>query len=251
MEKQDTLKGYIDEAGKFDRLPGKRQKKRLDTMIDFLASKFEIGKKYTEVEVNEILNQYHSFNDPATLRRLLFGSGKLNRTVDGRSYWLVEETVEFRVSAQVAKHLREVYFGVNWSWSNLKDTVKDITWEQATTKVYSLNTIATLVYHMTYYVREVTKVLEGAPLLAKDKASFEHPPIASQEDWEHMLATIWADAEKFASLIEQLPDERLGEIFSEEKYGIYYRNLHGIIEHLHYHLGQVVIIKKILQEKKK
>ena len=59
-------------------------------MIEFLAMQFDKGKKYTEKEVNAILNQHHSFNDPATLRRLLFGTGIMNRTVDGRSYWLAE-----------------------------------------------------------------------------------------------------------------------------------------------------------------
>ncbi len=90
MEKYHALQVYLDEDGKFDRLPGKRQKKKLDLMIEFLAMQFDKGKKYTEKEVNAILNQHHSFNDPATLRRLLFGTGIMNRTVDGRSYWLAE-----------------------------------------------------------------------------------------------------------------------------------------------------------------
>lgn len=88
MEKYQTLNGYLDAQGKFDRLPGKRQKKKQFTMLQYLAEKFEAGKKYTEMEVNEILNQYHSFNDPATLRRLMFGSRLMNRTLDGKSYWL-------------------------------------------------------------------------------------------------------------------------------------------------------------------
>lgn len=88
MEKFKILNGYIDEDGKFTRLPGKRQKKKLDLMIEYLATQFEKGRNYTEMEVNEVLNQHHSFNDPATLRRLLFGTGIMNRTVDGRSYWL-------------------------------------------------------------------------------------------------------------------------------------------------------------------
>lgn len=49
-----------------------------------------------------------------------------------------------------------------------------------------------------------------------------------------------------AQLIEQLPDSRLEEIFSQEKYGTFHRNLFGIIEHAHYHLGQIVVIKKML-----
>ena len=64
-----------------------------------------------------------------------------------------------------------------------------------------------------------------------------------------MLAKTWSDAETLANLIEQLPESRLWEDFSDNKYGNYYRNLHGIIEHCHYHLGQIVLIKKLLQQK--
>lgn len=81
------LKGYRDEEGKFKQLPGKKQKRKLDLMIAFMAEQFEAGKKYSEIEVNDILNKHHSFKDPATLRRLLFGNGYLDRTLDGREYW--------------------------------------------------------------------------------------------------------------------------------------------------------------------
>ena len=148
--------------------------------------------------------------------------------------------------AQIAKHFRDVHFGGNWTSVNLKETLTDVTWQQATTKIYSLNTIATLVFHINYYVSAVTKVLQGAPLTAHDKYSFDLPPIQNQEDWEKLLNKTWSDAENFALLIEQLPESKLGDIFSDEKYGNYYRNIHGIIEHTHYHLGQIVLIKKIL-----
>jgi Protein of unknown function (DUF1572) len=148
--------------------------------------------------------------------------------------------------SQIAKHFREVHFGGNWSSVNLKESLEGINWQQATTKVYSFNTIAILVYHMNYYVSAVTKVLQGGPLDAKDKYSFDCPAIQSQDDWEKMLDKTWVDAEIFANLIEQLPENKLGETFTDEKYGSYYRNLHGIIEHMHYHLGQIVLIKKIL-----
>ena len=90
MESYNILKGYLDDQGKFSRFPGKRQKKKQASMLQFLAKQFVAGKKYSEKEVNDILNQYHSFNDPATLRRLMFGSQLLNRTLDGRAYWLRE-----------------------------------------------------------------------------------------------------------------------------------------------------------------
>lgn len=150
------------------------------------------------------------------------------------------------LTEQIAKHFREIHFGGNWTWSNLKDNLADITWQQATTQVYSFNTIATLVYHINYYISGVIKVFEGEPLDIKDKYSFDHPPIHSQEDWKKLVDKTFTEAEKFACLIEQLPESKLWENISEEKYGNYYRNIHGIIEHTHYHLGQIVLIKKIL-----
>ncbi|MBK6622817.1 MAG: DUF1572 domain-containing protein [Saprospirales bacterium] len=152
------------------------------------------------------------------------------------------------LTKQIAKHFREVHFGGNWTSSNLKDNLADVSWEQATTQVYSLNTIAALVFHLNYYVSGVLKVLQGGPLEIKDKFSFDLPPILSREDWEKLLDKTWADAEHFASLVEQLPESKLWEDFTDSKYGNYYRNFHGIIEHLHYHLGQIVLVKKILSQ---
>ena len=147
---------------------------------------------------------------------------------------------------QIAKHIREIHFGGNWTCSNLRDNLADVTWQQATTQVYSFNTIATLVFHVNYFVDAVLKVLQGGPLDANDKYSFAHPPIHSQQDWQKLLDKTWADAENFAALVEQLPEGKLWENLADEKYGTYYRNLHGIIEHTHYHLGQIVLIKKMI-----
>jgi hypothetical protein len=109
-----------------------------------------------------------------------------------------------------------------------------------------LNTIAALVFHINYYVVAVLSVLRGNPLNAKDKYSFDLPPIQSEEDWNKLLDKTWTDAQDFATAIEQLPETKLWEDFNDSKYGNYYRNLLGVIEHTHYHLGQIVIIKKIL-----
>lgn len=149
-------------------------------------------------------------------------------------------------AAQVAKHIRDVHVGGNWTSVNLKDSLQDINWQQATTQLYQLNTIAALVFHINYYVAVVIKVLEGGPLDAHDKYSYDLPPIGTEQAWEQLKEKALADAERFATLVEQLPDEILAADFANAKYGTYYRNLQGIIEHTHYHLGQIVIIKKML-----
>jgi hypothetical protein len=141
-----------------------------------------------------------------------------------------------------------VHFGGNWTVSNVRDVLSGITWQQSITKVHSLNTIAVLVFHCNYFVEAVLKVLKDGKLDAKDELSFDHPPISSQADWQKLVDKTLNEAEELASLIERLPEEKLWEDFSDKKYGTYHRNLHGLIEHTHYHLGQIALIKKLLSE---
>lgn len=149
--------------------------------------------------------------------------------------------------AQLARHLRDVHFGGNWTSINLKKTLEDLTWEEATRSVHACNSIATLVYHVNYYITAVTKVLQGEVLNAKDEYSFLCPPINSPEDWDKLRNRVWEEAEVFAALIEKVPESRLCEDFTEARYGTWFRNLAGIIEHMHYHMGQMVILKKVMR----
>ncbi|MBC8984337.1 DUF1572 domain-containing protein [Pedobacter sp. N36a] len=150
---------------------------------------------------------------------------------------------------QIAKHFRDVHFGGNWTTVNLKDTLADVNWQQATTKVCDLNTIAVLVFHTNYYVAAVLKVLEGGVLDASDELSFDGPAINSEAGWQELVTKALRDAELFALEIAQLNEAQLFEDFVAAKYGNYFRNFHGIIEHTHYHLGQITLIKKILNSK--
>ncbi|MEO4005370.1 DinB family protein [Flavobacterium sp. CAU 1735] len=152
------------------------------------------------------------------------------------------------LSKQIVKHFRDLHFGGNWTSVSLKEALEDVNWEQATTTIQDLNTIAVLVYHVNYYVSAVLKVLEGEPLDASDKLSFNLPPISSEAEWEALKNKTFSEAEQFATRIEQLDDTRFFEEFIESKYGNYYRNITGIIEHTHYHLGQISLIRKMLSQ---
>jgi uncharacterized damage-inducible protein DinB len=150
------------------------------------------------------------------------------------------------LAKQLAKHLRDVHFGGNWSVTDLRNTLFDVTYEQAGTQVDTLHTIAALTFHMTYYVEVLITVLEENKLEGKDELSWQVPQIESEEEWEELKQRIWDRAEKAALLIEKLPDAQLTEDFTDPKYGTVYRNIAGIVEHMYYHLGQIVIIKKLL-----
>lgn len=148
---------------------------------------------------------------------------------------------------QIAKRFREVILNGTWiANTNYKDQLSGLDWKTATTQYGSLNTISVLAQHIHYYINGINAVFKGGTLDIKDQFSFDFPEIISQEQWEVFLLRFWKDAEEFASYIEQLPEEVLEQKFVDEKYGTYRRNIDGMIEHSYYHLGQIVLIKKIV-----
>lgn len=151
-------------------------------------------------------------------------------------------------SAQLASRFREVILNGRWiANTNFRDQLSGVSWEQATQKVGPLNTIAALTFHIHYYIAGILKVFEGGTLDIRDKYSFDMPPIQSQQDWDKLRDSLWRDAERFADLVEQMPEERLKAVFVDAKYGTYQRNIEAMIEHSYYHLGQVSLIRKLLE----
>ncbi len=153
-------------------------------------------------------------------------------------------------TVQLAKHVREVFFGGNWTFANFQDMLSDVTLEEAVAQVHSFNTIATLVQDVTYYMSPIIDVLNGGPLTSKDELSFAHPVFENEEAWRDWLAQMFQQVEELALLIEQVPDDKFASSFSDEKYGNHFRNLFGFVEHAHYHLGQIALIKKLLRLEK-
>jgi len=148
---------------------------------------------------------------------------------------------------ELAMRFREVILNGTWiANTNYRHQLTELNREIATSKFDSLNTIAVLAQHVHYYINGIKNVLEGGSLDIKDKYSFDFVPIQSQSEWENFLNKFWNDSEAFALLVEQMPEEKLKEVFVDEKYGSYQRNIEAMIEHSYYHLGQIVLLKKIL-----
>jgi len=157
--------------------------------------------------------------------------------------------IQMENSTQLANRFREVLLNGKWiANTNYKQQLADVTWQQATHKIGSLNTIAALTFHVNYYISGVADFFEKGTLTINDKYSFDLPPIQSKKVWENLELII--NAERFAELVEVMSDEQLDTIFVDEKYGTYRRNIEGMIEHSYYHLGQISLIKKMILEQK-
>ncbi len=85
-ENEAIIKRYFTKGpdGPLSEFPAKEKRKVI--IIKQLAKRFEPDRKYTEKEVNAILEG--AYHDYVTLRRYLIEYGFLDRLPDGSSYWV-------------------------------------------------------------------------------------------------------------------------------------------------------------------
>ncbi|APG59865.1 DUF1572 family protein [Christiangramia salexigens] len=150
-------------------------------------------------------------------------------------------------SEQLANRLREVILNGTWiANTNYKDQLENIDWKIATQRIAPFNNISILAQHIHYYIEGIENVYTTGKLEIRDKYSFDFPPIGSQSEWETFLTKFWSDTENLCGRIENMSEDQLTEKFVNEKYGSFLRNIDGMIEHSYYHLGQVVLLKKMI-----
>ncbi len=148
----------------------------------------------------------------------------------------------------LANRIREVLLSGKWiANTNFQEQIRAITWQQAIQKVSTLNSVALLTFHINYYLKGLIHVFEGGPLDIKDKFSFDLPEITSEAEWQSLVAEFVANSEAFAGFVEKMEDAQFDQVFVDEKYGTYLRNIEGVIEHSYYHLGQVSLINKLIR----
>ena len=83
------LAPFLNSEGKATLWPAKKPKQEL--LLQYLVTKFESNRAYSEKEVNEVLNAWHIFNDWSLLRRELYDKGYFNRDNDGTNYRLAKD----------------------------------------------------------------------------------------------------------------------------------------------------------------
>ena len=88
MELTHFLRNFLNADGKLISFPAKR-KMKLYALL-YLSQKIPADTDFTEREINDILLDWHSFADPATLRREMYDYGFLDRSRDGKVYRLAQ-----------------------------------------------------------------------------------------------------------------------------------------------------------------
>jgi uncharacterized damage-inducible protein DinB len=152
-----------------------------------------------------------------------------------------------KITDLIAQHVLEVHEGNNWTEVDVLSTLKDVSLKEATTRSKaSTNSIASLVYHLTYWNRVIVKRSHGIFVASTEDNGFSGPVLHDEEDWNLLKADNIASAHELANAIRNF-DEAALELPILPEHATAYKNLQGSVEHVHYHLGQIVILKQLIR----
>jgi len=152
-----------------------------------------------------------------------------------------------KITELIAQHITEVFEGNNWTDVNIKDTIDDIDYREATTVTKaSYNTIAALLHHLSFYNDVVSMRLMGINPEIDEINGFNVPAIKNEHDWQLLKDAVFASAANLSDAVRKFPEEKINDLTVTE-HSTYYKTLHGLAEHAHYHLGQIVLIKKLVR----
>ncbi len=147
---------------------------------------------------------------------------------------------------QLAQRFLELFEGKWIANTNYQEQLAGISWQQSIQQIGAFNSIAALTFHIRYYINGLNEVFAGGDLTIRDQYSFDLPEISSEADWEQLREALFSSAATFSKHLEQMTIQQLEGPFVKEQYGSYRRNIEGIIEHGYYHLGQVVLVRKMI-----
>lgn len=147
----------------------------------------------------------------------------------------------------IAQHIIDVHEGDNWTDVNIKNSLENVSVEEAqvVTKL-SANTIAALLHHITFYNGVVLERLHGTNPVINGANGFDVPQLNPDDEWQQMKERNIQSAKNLAKAVINFPQEKLFvPLFEGHDTG--YKTLHGVCEHAHYHLGQMVLIRNFIK----
>lgn len=149
-------------------------------------------------------------------------------------------------SKRISHLYQSIYNGNPWLDVTLIDTLKDLTAEQAYRKVNpNLNTIWEIVNHLIQWRRNILECVQGETITTPDHNYFVPVIDPSEAAWYQSLQNLSKTQEQWNTFLDYFDDGDFEKIFVNNNH-TYYEHIHGLIQHDVYHLGQIVLLKKLL-----
>jgi len=144
---------------------------------------------------------------------------------------------------RLAHQLRRACYGPAWHGTPLHEILAAVDHRQAARKPRAgQHSIWELTLHIRTWILVVHKRMDKA---ATATSRTNWPPIkaATAQGWHDDQESLWTAVNALADAIEKRPDRWLETIVPGRPAQTQYVSLHGVIQHLLYHAGQIAILR--------
>lgn len=147
---------------------------------------------------------------------------------------------------RIAKLFEDLYNGSPWIDVTVMDTLKNISAEQAAKKVIpERNSIWQIVNHIIAWRENVLLRVQGNEMLTPNNNYFTEIENISETQWQKELDRLSNSQEQWIRFLDNFDESQFDKIYPSNKM-TYYEHIHGILQHDAYHLGQIVLLSKLV-----
>lgn len=148
---------------------------------------------------------------------------------------------------RLVARMAEAFDGAPWYGPSLRSALDGVTSAEAfATPVPGAHGIAELVRHLTWWKRVVRRRLQGDPV--SDANAVDWPPLRPRSrSWRALRADLQAAHAELVTEVRALTPRALNRTVPGQSIPIR-AMLHGVADHDIYHAGQVVLLRRALEE---
>ena len=152
-----------------------------------------------------------------------------------------------REVVRIGSQLKRAVEGRAWHGPAMLEVLADVSAEQAASKpLAGAHSIWELVLHVAAWQTFVARAVEGEPMPPWDLPDEENwPPVvdAGEAAWREAVKSVGDGNRRMRDALRRLGDDDLDKTVQNREYSFYFM-LHGVVQHIGYHTGQISLLKK-------
>jgi uncharacterized damage-inducible protein DinB len=146
----------------------------------------------------------------------------------------------------ITKLFKDLYDGDPWIDVTILGVLKNVSPQQAAKKLApGRNSIWQIVNHIVSWRENVLLRVQGNVINTPNNNYFIEIEDISETAWQQCLERLQNSQQQWITFLKHFDESEFDKIYPSNKMS-YYEHVHGIIQHDAYHLGQIVLLTKLV-----
>lgn len=145
---------------------------------------------------------------------------------------------------RIIKLFEDLYEGSPWIGVNIIGTLENLTAKQAAKTVLAgRNSIWEITNHIISWRFNVLQRVQGKIMVTPDHNYFLPIKDTSESDWTNTLNQLKDSQRQWINFMNTFKENDFSKVYRNDS--TYYEQIHGLIQHDAYHLGQIILLAKL------